>query len=151
MVSDVNIQYTNRAVKEKEIRDMKQKFVSDVNETITNARAAYTKVTGEKPRYRFGHNEIENINKMIKDIEIFNEHKKASKKNLNSSESIFQNNVRYDTRPNKTKKGIRIVDKNYDFKEINEFIYFNKEGINEDKSKTLKLRDIEKVGTPEFA
>ena len=45
VASNPDIEYTNRTVKEQKLKDMKAKFIEQMNEKITSARAAYTKVT----------------------------------------------------------------------------------------------------------
>ena len=73
VVADPDIEYTNRAVKQQKLRDMKAKFIEQMNEKITSARAAYTKVTEQKVKYKFGQDQISNLNAAIKEIQLFSE------------------------------------------------------------------------------
>lgn len=91
MVSDPKIEYTNRQAKEHQLRDMKHKFLELMNEKITEARKAYSKVIEEKVKYRFGHNEMERMKKDIPEIEIYNDAKNVYKPSMvsNNSESLY--------------------------------------------------------------
>lgn len=130
---------------------MKHKFLEEMKEKITSARQAYTKVTEEKVKYRFGYDEIETNNRYIHNYELFTD-KSVHKPSIFSQEEQFapmQAQVRLSPAMPKAKGVVHIKKKVYDFKSISEFIYFNKESSKEDKTKQLKLQDIDKLETEE--
>ena len=131
---------------------MKNRFLEDMKEKITSARRAYTKVTEEKVKYRFGHNEIEHNNLQIFNISLFAEEKGTDKPSTLNDDSQFDpmtSQIRLVNPRSKAKGTVQISEKHYDFKNIAEFVYFNKESRKEDKTKQLRLRDIDQLDTEE--
>lgn len=110
---------------------MKTRFLEKIKEDITSARQAYTKVTEDKVRYRFGYNEIEFNNKQIPEYSLIDDkiEAKTSPQGAGTSQRFEPNvsQIRLPVSPVKGKGPVRILKKDYDFKSITEFIYFNKE------------------------